>query len=224
MDNENSKADISKQELGVLSRALNKSVEHSRRSRYAWLMLLAGFLLGACVVTVIIALTNHNEKKDAVTEILMKRSHETLETLQQLRSSVDNLEGDVNSVIEKIKIAETQAPASRNENAKAYTDLDRYTVYLHFNKRKNKKIMAKLATFLKSKGYVVPDIERVKDKKCDIRYFHDEDKEGAVCLRKHINEFIARSPDVKNIDFKVRNLGKIYPKTHKGLLELWINF
>ncbi len=224
MDNENSKADISKQELGVLSRALNRSVDYSRRSRYTWLMLLAGFLLGSCVVTVIISLTSHNEKEDAVTEILMKRSHETLTTLQQLRSSVDNLEGNVNSVIEKIKIAEAPAPPSRNEKANACTSLGRYTVYLHFNKRKNKKIMVKLAAFLESQGYVVPDIERVKDKKSDIRYFHDEDKEGAFFLRKHINEFIACSADGKNIDFKVRNLGKVYPKTRKGLLELWINF
>ncbi|MHA1880115.1 MAG: hypothetical protein ACTSYG_06925 [Candidatus Heimdallarchaeota archaeon] len=223
MDNENSKADVSKQELGILSRALNRSVEYSRRSRYPWLILLAGFLLGACVVTVIITLTNHNEKKDAVTEILMKRSHETLKTLQQLRSSVDNLEGNVNSVIEKIKTAETQASSSRNKKANTCASLDRYTVYLHFNNRKNKKIMVKLAAFLKSKGYVVPDIERVRAKKCDIRYFHAEDKEGAFFLRNHINEFIARS-DVKDINFEIRNLGKVYPKTRKGLLELWINF
>ena len=238
MDNDNSKADISKQELSVLSKALNKSVEYSRRSRYTWLTLLAGFLIGAGVATAIITLTSHDERKNAETEILLKRSQETLKTMKQIQSSIDQLTGNVRSIIEKNKInkpltrqeikpEEKQVitpPVKKNESeeTQACIELGRYTVYIHYNKRKNKKIMEELSAFLKNKGYTVSEIEKVKDRKRDIRYFHDEDKEGALLFKRHICDFINRSSDIKDIDLKVRNLGEVYPHASRGLLELWI--
>ena len=238
MDNDNSKTDISKQELSVLSKALNKSVEYSRRSQYIWLGLLAGFLIGAGVATAIITLTNHNERKKAVTEIFLKRSQETLKTMKQIQLSIDQLTGNVRSITEKNKInkllprqeitpEEKRAitPAvkrNESETTQNRVELGRYTVYIHYNKRKNKKVIKDLSVFLKNKGYTVKDIEKVKDRKRDIRYFHDEDKEGALLLKRYVSGFINRSTDIKNIELKVRNLDKVYPHASRGSLELWI--
>ncbi len=82
--------------------------------------------------------------------------------------------------------------------------------------------MEELSVFLKKKGYTVKDIERVKDRKRDIRYFRNEDKEGSLLFKRHIYDFINRSTDIKDIDLKIRNLGKVYPHAHRGLLELWL--
>jgi len=237
MDNDNSKADISKQELSVLSKALNKSVEYSRRSRYTWLTLLAGFLIGAGVATAIITLTSHDKGKTAGTEILLKRSHETLRAMKQIQSSIDRLTGIVGSITEKNKInkpltsqefkpeekQEITPPVKKKESEETQCiELSKYTVYIHYNKRKNKKIMEELSAFLQDKGYTVKDIEKVKDRKRDIRYFHDEDKEGALLLKRHICDFINHYTDIKDIALKARNLGKVYPHASRGLLELWI--
>ena len=83
--------------------------------------------------------------------------------------------------------------------------------------------MEKLSNFLKSKGYAETYIQKVKYQDRDIRYFHEEDKDGALLFRKHIYSFITSATNTKNLRLRIRNMGHAYPDAPKGLLELWMN-
>jgi hypothetical protein len=100
----------------------------------------------------------------------------------------------------------------------------RYTVYLHYSGEKNKKLIEELAIFLKNQGFEVPGIERFNYKNRDIRYFHKEDKSGALLLKKHLTQFITLYTDLKNTNIKIFNLSHKYPNAKKGVLELWVTF
>jgi hypothetical protein len=242
MDSNKSKDDVSKQELSILSKALAKSVEFSRQSRYVCIALIAGFLIGAGVATTIAIMTATDKKSITGGELLLRRSHETLKTVKQIQSRVDSLTDTVKIFSETKQKDNKPVSASTStalpsgdkiavtpvirktikKNTRAYLELKRYTVYLHYNRAKHKIIIRDLSRYLQSKGYTVPDIERVADKRRDIRYFHRRDRDGAELLKKYVNEFMSQYPDMKDIDLKIRNLGAVYPRASKGSLELWI--
>jgi hypothetical protein len=100
----------------------------------------------------------------------------------------------------------------------------RYNVYLHYSSEKNKKLMEELAIFLKNKGFEVAGIERFNYKNRDIRYFHNEDKSGALLLKKHLTQFITPYTHFKNTNIKIFNLSHKYPNAKEGVLELWVAF
>lgn len=242
MESNVTKDDVSKHQLSVLSKALAKSAEYSRQHRYTWIALIAGFLIGAGVAMIIVITTDHDKKGIVGNEILLQQSNETLMAVKQMQSRVDKLTDAVNAFSETKQkdskpvsdLTGTALPSEEKleptpvikktikKNTGTSIDLKRYTVYLHYNKAKNKKIMGDLARYLQSKGYTVPDIERVADKKCDIRYFHRRDRDGASLLKKYVNDFMSQYPDMKGIDLEIRNLGTAYPKASLGSLELWI--
>jgi len=242
MDSNKSKDDASKQDLSILSNALAKSLEYSRQNRYICLALIAGFLIGAGVATTIVLMTANDKKSITGSELLLRRSHETLKTVKQIQSRVDRLTDTVKTVSETKQEVNKQAskPTSKTppsgvklavtpvikktikKNTRTYLELKKYTVYLHYNRAKHKKIIRALARYLQNKGYTVPDIERVTDKRRDIRYFHRRDRDGAGLLKTHVSDFISQYPDMKDIDLKIRNLGAAYPRASKGSLELWI--
>lgn len=62
----------------------------------------------------------------------------------------------------------------------------RYTAFLHYSYEENKNIIEALAVFLKNKGFKVHGITRVNYKNRDIRYFHSEDKSGALVFKKYL--------------------------------------
>ena len=98
----------------------------------------------------------------------------------------------------------------------------RYTVYLHYSREENKKLMEELVIFLKNKRFKVAGIEEVEYKNRDIRYFHGEDKSGALLLKKQLTTFIKIY--FKNTNIKIVNLSHKYPNAKKGALELWLAF
>jgi hypothetical protein len=100
----------------------------------------------------------------------------------------------------------------------------KYTVYLHYSNEKNKKPMKELATFLKNKGFDVNGMERINYKHRDVRYFHDQDKSGALLLKKQFTRFIELYTHFKETNIKIFNLGHKYPNAKKGVLELWVSF
>jgi hypothetical protein len=242
MDSNKSKDDVSKQELSILSKALAKSVEFLRQSRYVCIALIAGFLIGAGVATTIVIMTANDKKSITGGELLLRRSHETLKTVKQIQSRVDGLTDAVTACSETKREDNkpVSAPTSKTlpsedkiavtpvirktikKNTRAYLELKRYTVYLHYNRAKHKIIIRDLSRYLQSKGYTVPDIERVADKRRDIRYFHRRDRDGAGLLKKYVSDFMSQYPEMKDIDLKIRNLGAAYPRASKGSLELWI--
>ena len=101
---------------------------------------------------------------------------------------------------------------------------DKYTVFLHYSNEKNKKPMEELAIFLKNKGFEVEGIERINYKHRDVRYFHDQDKSGAILLKKQLTQFVKLYTNFKNTSIKIFNLGPKYPNAKKGTLELWLSF
>jgi hypothetical protein len=246
MNEKNVKSNTSKQELSILSKALEKSIEQSVRVRFTWIALIAGFLIGAAVATFVFILSRPEQTKIPGNEVLLRRSYETLTTVKDIRSNVDRLITDIKNYIDsekdkdtgdgkqELQEAETEkTPSSATEPEKSTetlsdsenrVDLSRHTVYLHYNRKENKKIMEDFAIFLKNKGYVVPDIERVADKRRDIRYFYDEDREGAQCLKTYFDAFFSGSANIQGINVVIMDLTGVYPRASRGAIELWINF
>jgi type II secretory pathway predicted ATPase ExeA len=98
----------------------------------------------------------------------------------------------------------------------------RYTVSLYYSREENTKLMEEIVIFLKNKGFEVNDVEKVEYNKKDIRFFHDEDRLGALLLKKHLTPFI--NTYFKNTNIKIVNLSDKYPNAKKGALELWVTF
>jgi hypothetical protein len=90
--------------------------------------------------------------------------------------------------------------------------------------KKNKKLMERLSAFLNNCGFKVAGIQRVNYHNQDVRYFHDEDKEGALVLKKQLSDFITPMTDLKDTNIKIINLSSKFPNAQKGALELWVNF
>ena len=236
--------DASQQEVSVLSKALSKSVEMSLRNRYIWTALLAGFIVGAAVAVAVFMLAGSQQQKTAHDEILLKRSRETLQTVIQLQSQVDRLIGDRRTIpmsTESERTApETQTASEALENNgprdlkdkdKAVVetgndgiDLGRFTVYIHFSGKIQKQTMNRLAAFLRTKGYTVPETERVTNRRRDVRYFHKEDREGAEYLLRDTQDFMKTTPGIHDIHLDSIDLSRVYPEASKGALELWIYF
>ena len=99
-----------------------------------------------------------------------------------------------------------------------------YTIYLHYSNEEQKELMEALADSLKNSGFGVLGIERVDYQKSDVRYFHKEDKAGALLLKNHLTHFIAPLINLKNNNIKIKNLSRQYPNARKGAIELWLNF
>ncbi len=99
-----------------------------------------------------------------------------------------------------------------------------YTIYLHYSSEEKKELMEALADSLKNSGFGVLGIERVDYQKSDVRYFHREDKAGALLLKNHLTQFIAPLINLKNTNIKIKNLSRLYPNAQKGAIELWLNF
>jgi type II secretory pathway predicted ATPase ExeA len=99
-----------------------------------------------------------------------------------------------------------------------------YIIYLHYSSEEKKELMEALADSLKNSGFGVLGIERVDYQNSDVRYFHREDKAGALLLKKHLTRFIAPLINLKNTNIKIKNLSRKYPNARKGAIELWLNF
>jgi len=100
----------------------------------------------------------------------------------------------------------------------------RYTVYLHYSSEKNKKRIEWLAVLLKKRGFGVAGLERFNYRNTDIRYFHKEDKSGALLLKKYLTDFITLHTNFNHTNIKIFNLSHKYPNAKKGALELWVSF
>ncbi|MBW2055430.1 MAG: hypothetical protein JRI29_07010 [Deltaproteobacteria bacterium] len=99
-----------------------------------------------------------------------------------------------------------------------------YTVYLHYTNEKNKKLMEEMGMLLKNEGMGVLGIERVDYRNNDIRYFHKEDKAGALLLQKYSSKFIPPYMNLEDTNIKIIDLSQKYPNARKRALELWVNF
>jgi hypothetical protein len=100
----------------------------------------------------------------------------------------------------------------------------RYFVYLHYSNNEHKKMIKRLSVFLEKNGFRVPGIQKVDYQNQDIRYFHDNDKEGALLLKKHLMTFVSQAANPIATNLKIKNLSRKYPNARNGALEVWVNF
>jgi hypothetical protein len=104
------------------------------------------------------------------------------------------------------------------------TALGGVKVYIHYARDKDKKKAEALAVFLRGKGYATVETEKIYHRKRDIRYFHDEDEDEALLLKKYLNDFIVGSAKTAKFNIHIENLSTRYPHAQEGSLEVWIFF
>jgi hypothetical protein len=236
MNNNLSNVEISVQELKLLVNTLTKSVALSLRKRYTWLGVVAGLLIGSCLTLAIISLTAKNPHKiTETTQTLLENSQETLSELKQINSKISRLAPATHGVNEKkqthnkISVSTDVTEVAEVVGKKISAPQDEvqpgiYTVYVHYTNKKNEKLMERLSVFLTQNGFRVEGIQKVNYHHRDVRYFHDEDKQGALLLQKHLTEFITPFTDIKNNNIRIINLSSKFPNAQKKALELWVNF
>jgi len=117
------------------------------------------------------------------------------------------------SHIEKTKLQTVQDKTQRDD----------YAVSLYYTSEKNKELMEYLAILLQLEGFDVLGIEKAHYENNDIRYFHNEDKAGALLLQKYSTKFITPFMNLEDTNIKVKNLSQTYPNVRKGVLEVWLN-
>ena len=226
MNNNLSNVEISVQELKLLVNTLTKSVALSLRKRYTWLGVIAGFLIGSCLTFAIITLAwKQTDRITTTTQTLLEKSRETLSEVKQINSKISQLAQATHSLNEKKQTDNKMSASTDVEKTKIYEPRDiiqpgRYRVYVHYTNKKNKKLIERFSDFLTHNGFKVEGIQKVNYHNQDVRYFHDEDKEGALVLKKHLTAFIPPITSINNADIKIINLSRKYPNAQKGALEL----
>ena len=233
MNNNLSNVEISVQELKLLVNTLTKSVALSLRKRYTWLGVVAGLLIGSCLTLAIISLTAKNtDKITETTQTLLENSRETLSELKQINSKISRFAPATHGVNEKKQThnkmsVSTDVTGVAGKKISAPQDRiqpEIYTVYVHYTNKKNEKLMERLSVFLNQNGFRVEGIQKVNYHHRDVRYFHDEDKQGALLLQNQLTEFITPFTDIKNNNIRIINLSSKFPNAQKKALELWVNF
>jgi len=230
MNNDPSNVEISVNELKLLVNTLSKSVALSLKKRFAWLWLIGGLLIGVSVTLLIISLAWKKTDNISVTsETLLKKTDVVMSGLQKINSDITKLTETVNALNEKTKTANIPLQPSKLEptesnEPKHIEQNNNYLVYLHYSNLKNKKLMENFAAFLEKNGFEVSGIQKVNYHKQDIRFFHDQDREGAFLLKKYLTGFIQSVKTIKENNIKIINLSQKYPEAQKGLLEVWVDF
>jgi hypothetical protein len=230
MNNNLSNVEISVQELKLLVNTLTKSVALSLRKRYTWLGVVAGLLIGSCLTLAIISLTAKDTNKiTETTQTLLENSRETLSELKQINSKISRLALTTHGVNEKKQTdskmsASTDVVENKTSGPQGIIEPAIYTVYVHYTNKKNEKLMERLSVFLTQNGFRVEGIQKVNYHHRDVRYFHDEDKQGALLLQNQLTEFITPFTDIKNNNIRIVNLSSKFPNAQKRTLELWVNF
>ena len=244
MNNDPSNVEISVNELKLLVNTLSKSVALSLKKRFAWLWLLAGLLIGVSVTLLIISLAwektdnisvtsekflKKTDKISVTSETLLEKTDVVMSDLQKINSDITKLTQTVNALNEKTRIVNTPLPSSQTKPTELNESQDsvqhkKYTVYLHYSDINNKQLMENFSAFLEKNGFEVSGIQKVNYKNQDIRFFHGQDRKGALLLKEYLIEFIQSVKTVNENRIKVINLSRKYPEAQKGLLEIWVDF
>jgi len=214
MDKNSSDPIVSEHELRILIKALTKSVEYIHR-RHLILTFIAGLLIGIGAGVLMTNFSGLGQRKLPEAEILLKKSDDTLQELQQLRSIVNSLNTaktgtpDGRAAVDQIEPVVPQGKAEVVQGTKdvvAPAAINR--IHIHYARQKDKGMAEAFSDFLRKKGYTSIDTERIQHRCRDIRYFHDEDGQAALLLQKQFNDFAADSTAAEGIKLKIKNLGK----------------
>jgi hypothetical protein len=148
--------------------------------------------------------------------------------LQHIDSNVTQLTRSVAASDEKKQTDYKPLTLSHVEKTKLNTVQDKtqrddYAVSLYYTSEKNKELMEYLSILLQLEGFDVLGIEKADYQNNDIRYFHSEDKAGALLLQKYSTKFITPFMDLEDTNIKIKDLSQKYPNARKGVLEVWLN-
>ena len=129
---------------------------------------------------------------------------------------------------EKKQIDNKLSPDSQIDKTKLNTDQNHpkdqsYMVSLHYTSDENRELVEELAMVLKTEGFDILGIKKVDYQYRDIRYFHDEDKPGALFLQRIANRIFSRFMSNEDMNIKIKNLSNQYTNARKRALELWID-
>ena len=194
---------------------------------------VAGFLIGICVTILTVNILNLHQQslpgRSPETAVPLNKTEQPSSISQQTRPDDENLampKPVAKSEADKIDEKGSAAPQEKNAVVPKANDefaLGRIKVHIHYA-LKDKKIAEEFSADLSTKGYASVDIENIKHRHRDIRYFHREDEKAALLLQKQFNNFVAGSTYAKKVNLKIRYLGKVYPKAEKGSIEVWVFF
>ena len=234
--------DQSRRSLGTWYEGLHQSRSHRGNARYFYqlgglflVLIIAGFIFDFIFQQSAIMDGSYPTKQEHAPAVKVLQGKPPGQTEfddqhenEEIESKVDESTKTVNDPGEKKRINSELLvmPQTEVDDLKKRQDqieLRNLKVCLFYSKEKDKRIMEKLSNFLKSKGYGETYIQKVKYQDSDIRYFHDEDKDGVLLFRKHVYSFITSTTNTKNLRLRIRNMGHAYPNAPKGLLELWVN-
>ena len=129
---------------------------------------------------------------------------------------------------EKKQIDNKLSPDSQIDKTKLNTDQNHpkdqsYMVSLHYTSDDNRELVEELAMVLKTEGFDILGIKKVDYQYRDIRYFHDEDKPGALFLQRIANRIFSRFMSIEDMNIKIKNLSNQYTNARKRALELWVD-
>ena len=229
MDKDTSNVTVSEHELRVLVKALAKSIQYIHK-KYIVMTFIVGLLIGFGAAILIINVMGMNKIKSSDANVILQKMDETRQEVQQVLSVVNSLTAaKIDTAGEKASVdsAVTTAPQRKEaaaEGIKNGAALGRVKVYIHYARDKDKKKVEALAVFLRDKGYAAVGTEKIPHRKRDIRYFHDEDEDSALLLKKHFNDFIAGSANTAKFKIHLKNLSTRYPHAQKGAIEVWVFF
>jgi len=228
MANDKSSVNVSEHELRILMKALAKSVQYVH-TKYIVMTFIAGLLIGFGAAVLIMNVMGMNQKILSGANVVLQKMDETRQEIQQVRPAVKSLTATkIGADDEKAAESNASAVSQRKEtavqNIKNEAALGGAKVYIHYAREKDKKTAEDFSAFLKSKGYAFVDTEKLRHWKRDIRYFHDEDEEAALLLKKHLNDFLASSANTSKFNIHIKNLSTRYPQAQKGALEMWVFF
>jgi len=170
-------------------------------------------------------------------EIVSPEDKQTLETqanedaaikLQHKDSNVTPLtyavaESDEKKQIDYKPLTVSHVEKTRLKTVQDKAQRDDYAVSLYYTSEKNKELMEYLSILLQLEGFDVLGIEKADYQNNDIRYFHNEDKAGALLLQKYSTKFITPFMNLEDTNIKIKDLSQKYPNARKGALEVWLN-
>jgi curved DNA-binding protein CbpA len=237
--------DQSRRSLGTWYEGLHQSRSHRGNARYFYqlgglflVLIIAGFIFDFLFQQSAIMDGSYPTKQEhAPAGRYSATGGKNLDTpngvviegqLEELESKVDDSARTVNDPGEKKQINSEllvmlQTEVGDLKKRQGQIELRNHKVCLFYSKEKDKRIMEKLSKFLQSKGYAETYVQKVKYQDRDIRYFHEEDKDGVLLFRKHVYSFMTSATNTKNLRLRIRNMGHAYPDAPEGLLELWMN-
>jgi len=228
MDNNKSNVHVSEHELKVLVNALAKSVRYMH-TKYIVMTFVAGLLIGFAAAVLIMNVMGMNQKIISDANVVLRKTDETMQKVPQVGPGVQSLNAArIDTKDEKAAESNASAVPQRKDEAvpavKNEAALDGPKVYIHYAREKDKKRAEDFSVFLKSKGYAFVETEKILHKKRDIRYFHDEDEDSALLLKKHLSDFLAGPAITEKANIHIKNLSTRYPHAQKGALEIWVFF